>query len=82
MNIKKVCVALSIGLAFGGMSAAGSASASRCGSAPDGVVVPGDFSTYNSAGEIVSYLSTHGIQPQPGNPPGLVVKAVCGGAPG
>jgi hypothetical protein len=79
MNIKKVGVALAVGIALGGVSAAGSASASRCGSQPDGVVVPGDFSTYNSAGEIVSYNATHGVQP---DQPGQVVKVVCGGAPG
>jgi len=80
MNIKKLCVALSIGVALGGVSAAESASASRCGGQPDGVVVPGDFSTYNSAGEIVSYLASNGVQPA--DPPGQVVKVVCGGAPG
>jgi hypothetical protein len=79
MNIKKLCVALAVGIVLGGVSAAGSASASLCGGAPDGVVVPGDFSTYDSAGEIVSYLATNGIQP---DAPGQVVKVVCGGAPG
>jgi len=78
MNIRKLCVAASLGFALGGLLVAGPASASRCGSAPDGVVVPGDFSTYNSAGEIVSYNATNGVQP---HEPGQVVKLVCGGAP-
>jgi len=80
MNIKKVCVALAVGVALGGVTAAGSASASRCGSQPDGVVVPSDPSTYNSAGEIVSYLATKGIVNI--GPPGEVVTETCGGAPG
>ena len=80
MNIKKLCVALAVGIALGGVSAGGSASADRCGSRPDGVVVPSDPSTYNSAGEVVSYLATKGIVNI--GAVGLDVKEACGGAPG
>ena len=59
-------------------SAAGGNGASTCSgsSGPDGIVVDGDFSTYNSAGEIISFNSRHGLQPR-GGAPGQVVKAIC-----
>jgi hypothetical protein len=43
-------------------------------------VVIGDSSTYNSAGEVVSYLATNGVHAI--GAPGEDVKEACGGAPG
>jgi hypothetical protein len=79
MNIKRIILAASLGVAVGGLATAGPAGASRCGGMPDGVVVLGDFSTYASPGEVVSYIASNGDRPIV---PGEVVKAVCSGAPG
>jgi hypothetical protein len=79
MNIKKLCVAVSLGAAVAGVSAVGSVDAARCGGRPDGVVVLGDIATYNSAGEVVSYIVTGGGSP---GVPGQTVKQLCAGAPG
>ena len=79
MNIKRLCVAASLTVSIVGLTAVGSADAARCGGRPDGVVVLGDFSTYNSPGEVVSYVATNGLPP---GVPGAVVSAVCSGAPG
>jgi hypothetical protein len=78
MKIKHICVAASLGVAVAGLATAGSAGAARCGDMPDGVVVLGDFSTYASPGEVVSYIVTNGGHV---GVPGQVVKAVCAGAP-
>jgi hypothetical protein len=78
MNTKRIILAASLGVAISGLATAGSAGASRCGDRPDGVVVLGDFSTYASPGEVVSYIASNGDHP---GVPGQVVKAVCAGAP-
>lgn len=79
MNIRKLGIAVATGIALSGLFVGGSASAARCGSRPDGIVIPDDFSTYNSPGEIISYDATAGNTPI--GAVGLVVADVCGGAP-
>jgi hypothetical protein len=63
--------------AFTGIAGADESSppepASICGysSAPDGVVVLGDQTTYNNAGEVVSYVAP------PVGIPGELVRSIC-----
>ena len=63
---------IGIGLA-GGAGAAGGNGASYCSgaSAPDGVVDPADPATWNSPGEIISYIAPELVKP------GQEVKALC-----
>jgi hypothetical protein len=79
MTIKKLCIAASLGVSIGGLIAVNPVDAARCGGQPDGVVEVGDISTYNSAGEVVSYIVTNGGHPAM---PGQTVKLLCAGAPG
>jgi len=73
-----VVVASGLAAVAAPVSAAGGNGASFCSgsSAPDGVVVDGDVSTYNSAGEVISFNSRNGSQPR-GGAPGQVVKQLC-----
>lgn len=84
MKRKKTALAVALGVSLGAVGFASSADASRCGGMPDGVVVlPGPDPSWDSPGEVISYVVTNfGSETlRAGGPPGQLVKLLCGGAP-
>ena len=83
MRKNRIAIAVTAGALLGLMGMSGGADASRCGAQPDGIVeLPGPNETWDSPGEVISYLNTNGIRSNTFDaPPGQLVKQLCAGAP-
>ena len=80
MKRKKTALAVALGVSRGAVGFAGSADASRCGGMPDGVVVlPGPDLSWDSPGEVVSFIVSNGGSLE--GAPGQLVIQLCKGAP-
>ena len=81
MKVKKTSLAIAVGVSLGAVGFASSADASRCGGMPDGeVVLPGPNESWDSPGEVVSYV-VRNVGPGAQGAPGQLVSQLCGGAP-
>ena len=70
-------VAATCAFGVGTANAAGGNGASVCSgsSAPDGIVNPGDFGTWNSPGEVIGFVASNGLK-LPGGI-GTAVADIC-----
>jgi hypothetical protein len=80
---KKFAVAIAAGALIGSIGLAGGADAARCGGMPDGWVDLSNMDTWDSPGEVVSFINTDARAFTGGSsqlpPAGQEVRALCGG---
>ena len=84
MKKNRIAIAVCGGLVLGFAGMSGGVDAARCGGQPDGIVdLSGPNATWDSPGEVVSYLNvTAGVRSSTFDAPaGQLVSALCGGAP-
>ena len=84
MRKNRIAVAVTAGVLLGFTGMSGAADAARCGDKPDfEVELPGPNDTWDSPGEVISYLNKNGIVRSSELPPaGQLVKLLCAGPNG
>jgi len=81
MRRNRIAIAVCGGLLLGAASMSGGVDAAKCGDKPDGIVVlPGPNDSWDSPGEVISYLNSElGVRSSTLPPAGQLVKLLCGG---
>jgi hypothetical protein len=85
MRRNRIAIAVTAGAVLGFTGMSGAADAAKCGAQPDGIVVlPGPDASWDSPGEVISYLNKNGITRSSDfdAPAGQLVKLLCAGPNG
>lgn len=83
MKATRLTASIATGVLVGSIVLTTPADALRCGDRPDGEVeFPGPNDTWDSPGEVISFLNRSGVRSNTFEaPPGQLVKLICAGAP-